>query len=228
MTDLNCKNCGMEIMPGTRFCRQCGQPAPDTSTTSVTEGTTRVLHSFADDETPTRHFYSTPAGGPPVQVDASAQARSLAAEAPAPKRKSKFKIISVVSVLLVMMIVIPLGVVALRWNSAGRTVRSGAPSIGIPPVPAAPNIPGVPTIGDDLRYPGATTIMDIRKANRQVIQLSTSDSLDKVVNWYEAKINPKERVRIGGAQAVLKSDQYSVVINGNGSQTQILIGPNNR
>ena len=59
-SELNCRNCGASLVPGTRFCRQCGHPSANIDPASVTEGTTRIL------ETPERPVASEPAYVPPV------------------------------------------------------------------------------------------------------------------------------------------------------------------
>src|SRR3954451_4007789 len=59
-SELNCRNCGASLVPGARFCRQCGHPSANFDPGSVIEGTTRIL------ETPERPMASEPAYVPPV------------------------------------------------------------------------------------------------------------------------------------------------------------------
>jgi hypothetical protein len=57
----------------------------------------------------------------------------------------------------------------------------------------------------------------------KVVQLSTPDAADKVIDWYVKKINPKEHVRMPGGNAVITGDGIAVVITNAGSETSILL-----
>ncbi len=58
-----------------------------------------------------------------------------------------------------------------------------------------------------------------------VLQLRTSDSLDKVVDWYIEKLKPTKVVRMKERtpQVILEADETNVVINENGDGTTIML-----
>jgi hypothetical protein len=56
----------------------------------------------------------------------------------------------------------------------------------------------------------------------KVLQLSTPDPTDKVIDWYLEKINPKRQVRTLG-NAVITGDGVAVVITNEGSGTGIIL-----
>ncbi|HVG38282.1 MAG TPA: hypothetical protein VM870_03275, partial [Pyrinomonadaceae bacterium] len=81
----------------------------------------------------------------------------------------------------------------------------------------------------ELIYPGAKTEIDIRNNDDgQVLQLTTGDSFAKVVNWYETKMKPEERVIMPDQQAILKSRDYQVIIRPDGQETKILLTQGDR
>lgn len=60
-----------------------------------------------------------------------------------------------------------------------------------------------------------------------VLQLRTSDSLDKVINWYTEKLRPTEIVRQKNAPVILRTDQTTAVIKEEGSETSVLLHQGN-
>ena len=77
--------------------------------------------------------------------------------------------------------------------------------------------------GKSLVYPGAQTILDVTsEEGTGVLQLKTTDGIDKVADWYEAKLKPTKTVRVGPT-VVMKSDNVTATIVSDGSNTNILI-----
>ena len=66
-------------------------------------------------------------------------------------------------------------------------------------------------------------ITDVSEGN--VLQLQTSDSLEKVVNWYTGKLHPKNVMKAPGPppSVILVADEMQAVINSTGNKTSILL-----
>src|SRR2546423_7745452 len=91
MSSLACTRCGTEIIPGTRFCRQCGQPAPDAA--NVSEASTRILGAQERPAAaPTDRFTPLPTGPAyisPADAGAPQFTPSQSLQAPPKKRRGK-------------------------------------------------------------------------------------------------------------------------------------------
>src|SRR5256885_5015678 len=59
---LSCMNCGAELLPEARFCRQCGQRSMHVAPGSVADATTRILKT-PDAQAAFEQQYNPPAGG---------------------------------------------------------------------------------------------------------------------------------------------------------------------
>jgi hypothetical protein len=81
--------------------------------------------------------------------------------------------------------------------------------------------PSVPT--SELIYPGAETVMDMRNERDNLLQLRTTDTPDKVVDWYTDKLKATEIIKTPRAGAVLRTGATNVIISPRGSATDIII-----
>ncbi|MGA9996120.1 MAG: hypothetical protein WBP93_11945, partial [Pyrinomonadaceae bacterium] len=78
----------------------------------------------------------------------------------------------------------------------------------------------------ELIYPGAQITMEVTDASEgDVLQLQTSDSLDKVASWYAEKLKPTKTVRVPFPVkvVVLEADEMKAVITAKGDGTSILL-----
>jgi hypothetical protein len=98
----------------------------------------------------------------------------------------------------------------------------------LPPPPAVP--PGAPQAGKinpALLYPGAQKTMELTSAAEgNMIQLQTTDSFDKVVDWYTAKLKPTSVVKQENEQSrsvVLATEEMAAIINANGAGATIML-----
>jgi hypothetical protein len=72
-------------------------------------------------------------------------------------------------------------------------------------------------------YPGATVTMDVvGGAEGKVTQLQTSDSFNKVVDWYVEKLQPKHQVSIPGGK-IMESENFVALITSSGNETSIML-----
>ena len=56
-----------------------------------------------------------------------------------------------------------------------------------------------------------------------VLQLQTSDSFDKVVNWYTEKLKPTKVVRIPDSNVILEAGEMKAIINAEDGKTIIML-----
>jgi hypothetical protein len=241
MSSVPCTNCGAEISPGTKFCRRCGQPSLDTA--SVSEATTRVFEATAERKAaateswnaqPTGPAYLSPnsraaAPTPPLQ---DATTKSLE-----PTRDQKHQIwlaVSIMSVILAVFVAVAIGTM-IKVRKAATTQTPPVvvlPETGLPapppPPPGLPPIEQAPAAGtsvatSELMYPGAETVMDMKSSRDNFLELRSNDPLNKVVDWYMAKLKPSEVLRSGGTEAILRVGRTSVIISTRGNATDILV-----
>jgi len=75
-----------------------------------------------------------------------------------------------------------------------------------------------------LMYPGAQTVVDMTNTDgSRAIQLQTTDSLDKVENWYQKNLTLTKTMRLTSASYVMKNDKVTVTLASEANKTNILI-----
>ena len=74
-----------------------------------------------------------------------------------------------------------------------------------------------------LIYPGSKTIVDVSSSDGRAIQLQTGDSLEQVIAWYEKSIKPTKTMRLTSTSVVLKNENVTTTLAGEGGKTNILI-----
>src|SRR5262249_23128067 len=73
-------------------------------------------------------------------------------------------------------------------------------------------------------YPGSSKTMDVTSHGKGVMQLTTNDPVDKVRDWYRARLRPSTTVDIpftGGT--IMKGKDAKAIITSNGSGTVIVL-----
>jgi hypothetical protein len=138
-----------------------------------------------------------------------------------------------VALVLLMVSLFVLGIVKLNNNSRATTQppaipqppTTTVPDVPAPPPPPPPGTDGSSSINRALIYPGAETIMDMRRAGgANFLQLRTNDSYQKVLDWYIARLKPDNIIKSPpGQSAVLKTDKLIVIINSGGEGTMIML-----
>jgi hypothetical protein len=74
-----------------------------------------------------------------------------------------------------------------------------------------------------LTYPGARTVLDVTSGSGAgVLQLQTSDDIDKVANWYLEHLKPTKSVRVG-SMVVLKTSNVTLTLVSDSGSTNIMI-----
>lgn len=240
MSSVPCTSCGAEILPGTKFCRRCGQPSLDTA--SVSEAATRVFEATQErraqptenwNAQPTGPAYLSPSGvGAPSRPPApDAATTGLATKGG--HRKQVWIAVSIVALLILMFAAAAVGTMikVVRTAATRQTppvvVR---PETGIPPPPPAPPAPpaeppaaGTTVPTSELMYPGAETVVDMKSSRDNFLQLRTADPISKVVDWYTTRLKPSEVMKSGSTEAILRTGRTSVIITTRGRATDILI-----
>lgn len=227
-----CTACGAEIPPEARFCRRCGQASTRLKHGSVTEGTTRILETPEQNKVFGQDFYEQHGNlaqqTNPIPAEGNQTVRNLTTET----KKQNWSSLSIVLIASLALVVIVLGFALWNRNAppTPRTVviRGGNPPVNLPTPPPPPPPPQVIIQGSgifhDFVYPGAQVTMEVSDPNEgNVLQLRTSDSMERVVNWYTEKLKPTQVVRANGSHVVLKASQLTAVINAEGSQTMVLL-----
>lgn len=241
MSSVPCTNCGAEISPGTKFCRRCGQPSLDTA--SVSEAATRVFEATAErraqpteswNAQPTGAAYLSPSPGSnapsrPPALDATTKSLETSGN----HKQKIWLAASVIALIIALFVAVAIGVMLSVRNAATTQTPPVVvrPETGLPPQPPAPPAPpfaeppaaGATVPTSELMYPGAETVMDMKSSRDNFLELRTNDPVNKVVDWYTAKLKSAEVLRSGGTEAILRTGRTSVIISTRGNATDILI-----
>lgn len=222
-----CMQCGSPTRAGAKFCHQCGTPiatsslpptmpfpAPPTASETrpqAFESASRTAAATEAMPTPTAYMSQMPQTyQPPMPM-------------PQPPQKSRggFKI-----VMITLAIIFALGIASVI--GAAFFIRSKVEQ-------ARRNFPSLPTISDapdsvpDDRlgapmYPGAKRTKTVSggfgKFNGAVVEFTTSDSVDKVADFYREYFQGKEQYQV---REVSSDDEPSVVFTvGNNTGTRVI------
>jgi zinc-ribbon domain len=233
MSNATCPNCGAALIAGAKFCRQCGRLVGVANADGVTEATTRTLHAPTDYAAPPTDFFpsqpTSPAYISPKETPPPPAYDTKNLKAGGPKQ-SIWLMSAIASVLIVAGIA--LGIILFIRSFTSATRPSGAeskpPTVSVPGIPPPPQPPSVRTqtnsISHEFVYPGAEITMEMKNAEGgSILQLRTTDSYEKVLDWYVAKLKPQNTIISPGPSAVLKSDKLMAVINGAGGETHIML-----
>ncbi len=97
------------------------------------------------------------------------------------------------------------------------------PGIEAPRAPEAPSAPGSIAGDSALVYPNAQIRVNINRAGKGlVLQMSTTDNLDAVADWYMSKLKPTSVVR-EQSNVVLDAGRVKAVITAAGDKTEIVL-----
>lgn len=236
-----CANCGAEIPVEARFCRSCGQPSARFKQESVTEGTTRLLETQERPQPPPPAYevYERPGELAQATTRLPPQTNPTSHTLEPTRKPTNWVLISAIIVAALALIATGL-IIGLRSRTATPTppiVKPGAPPVPPavpPPAPPPPPTTGVTeggTINPSLIYPGAKTLMQVTGgSDGNVIQLQTSDSFDKVVDWYKDKLKPEQIIQsndqntgMPGRSVILPGKEVTAIINSQGDVTNVML-----
>lgn len=226
-----CTNCGADIPIEARFCRACGQRLTRLDANSVTEGTTRLLETPERPASFDQHVYEQPGSLAQPTTRIPAQANETSRSLELSRKSPQWVLIGsiVIAVLALTALFITL------WNRSSTTPTVSPPAVTRPELPTIPPPPPpVPPPGNTqgtginrtFIYPGAKTTMEVTSADEgNALQLQTSDSFDKVVDWYTEKLKPTKVVRIKDptSNVILEAGELKAIINANGNGTTIML-----
>jgi hypothetical protein len=74
-----------------------------------------------------------------------------------------------------------------------------------------------------LIYPGSRSVVDIGDSGGAVLQLETTDALDKVQAWYESNLKPTKTLRVNSSSIILKREKVTVTLGFESNLTSIVI-----
>ena len=66
-------------------------------------------------------------------------------------------------------------------------------------------------------------MVDLNNSGGRALQLQTEDSLDRVVEWYDATIKPTKTMRLTPTNVILKNQKVTVTVASDAGKTNILI-----
>jgi hypothetical protein len=93
----------------------------------------------------------------------------------------------------------------------------------VPDVPASPPAaPPAGVVGNEFIYPGAKVNLQANNADGITLELQTTDSVDKVVAWYTAKLKPTKTFNPAGVVSIMEGKNGKVVITGDEEGTSII------
>lgn len=76
---------------------------------------------------------------------------------------------------------------------------------------------------ESVLYPGSKKTMDIGAGAGRAVTLETSDSFDKVRQWYQTTLKPEKTVQLTERSVVMKGDMTTVTIIGDNTRTTVLL-----
>jgi hypothetical protein len=196
MSQAICTKCGAGLIPGTSFCRECGQPT--TESPSSSEQVTAIFGQSQDAAT-TKRLDPRPTT-PGHEVNSGSLGATSASMTISERSRPNFVTIGIV---LSLLIVVAVGVI---WS-----LRAGSRSAG--------NV----QINRALIYPGARTVVDMGDSGGAVLQLETTDALDKVQAWYESNLKPTKTLRVNTNSTILKREKVTVTLVSEDNLTSIVI-----
>jgi hypothetical protein len=221
-----------------KFCRQCGNRL------DPSELTTRTLDAPAAEPQPYDHptrpanaGITLPTYAPPSMMQAQPHAPIIGN---APPANNKTALLIFLALGLTVLIALGVAAFVLLGKFTGGPPPTPPPSGSsqkAPPPPGNPGIipppppppPGQPVPGQvktsldpSFIYPGAEVTMDVGGTEGHVTQLQTNDAFDKVVDWYVAKLQPKNQVSIPGGK-IIESENFVALITSSGNATSIML-----
>src|SRR4030095_14589273 len=190
-----CSTCGTPLLPGTSFCRQCGSAISSDKGVDSSELPTSV---FPTADATTQRLDPRPTSERHVPVNVHADSLDHAVSASGRRRVGSVMALIIVGLVIAALI----GAVAISRS------RSHSASVAT----------------ESISYPGAKTVLDItNEGGGRAVHLQTTDSLDKVMDWYAKNLRPDKTLRITSSSAVLKNDKTIVTIASEAGTTNIVI-----
>jgi len=190
-----CQNCGAELVPQTSFCRQCGVAIAPGDALASNERTTALFGEA--DAVATQRLDPRQTTPPRSGLNVSPSPVSPAAVKPA----NKSVLIGIVLLLVLAGIVSTVAVVKNRSRSRSHAASS-----------------------EGLIYPSARKTMDVvADGGGRAVTLETSESFEKVDEWYRATLKPEKVVHLTAGSVVMKNEKITATIIGDNDKTLILL-----
>ena len=186
-------------MPDAKFCRRCGAlvtAAAAAAALNSSELPTALLDQRSAPTTQNLSPRVTSPETPKHVMDPSADVGDPSRPA---KRKRNIMIGSVVVALLLLCGLIA-SIAYVKTKSDNAAVNDAA-----------------------LVYPGSQTVVDFSSGDGRTLHLQTTDSLEKVVAWYEKSIKPTKTMRLTSTSVVLKKENLTTTVASEAGKTNILI-----
>jgi hypothetical protein len=191
-----CTECGAELISGASYCRQCGQPALDSPSSS--EQITAILSQDQGAATTKRLDPRPTTPG----YDPGSDSLIPTATSPDKSGYSWPKLVTA-GILVLLLVAVSVGVI---WS-----LRAGSRTAD------------AIQINKSLIYPGSRTIVDMSDSGGAVLQLETPDALENVRAWYEANLKPTKTLRVTSTSVIQKKENVTVTLVSDDKLTSIVI-----
>jgi hypothetical protein len=214
-----------------RFCRKCGHPSGMfEAQTQKFDAPPQSVQTSPTNFAPTGAAYMPP--GPMSAPGAITQGIK-----PSSTRPLLILLAVVMGVLLMVGGLFFLYQVVYRGSAGADQPSAGQAPPMVPPAgrPGRPEIPAPPAPPESgsgetdgplqaYIYPGSVKTMDFSGHGKGVIQLTTRDPVDKVTDWYRAKLKPSKIAQIPfGAATVMEGKDVKAIITGSGNGTMVML-----
>lgn len=195
MNQSRCSQCGAELPHEARFCRQCGIPVSVADEIDSSEMPTAVLSDKINSHA-TQRLEPRPTSAERRSFTIAEKATTIQ---PSKPRRRWVPATVVFGLVLLVIIGIVSSVAYVRIRNHNSTTDNA------------------------LVYPAAKIIADLKTPSDRALQLQTEDSLDRVVEWYDATIKPTKTMRLTPTNVVLKNQKVTVTVASDAGKTNILI-----
>ena len=78
-------------------------------------------------------------------------------------------------------------------------------------------------VSQQYTYPGAHTVLNVGDGGGGVLQMETTDTIDKVSAWYTSTLKPTKTIQVTAATVIMKSDKITVTMAATDQGTSIVI-----
>ena len=197
MSQSRCPECDAELLLEARFCRQCGAAVSVSNELDKSEMPTKVLRDKIERPNTQRLDPRATSPGHP-RFSVAEKAETIEASRP---RRRWVPATVIFAIVLLAVIGILSAVAYVKIRNHNSTTESAA-----------------------LIYPGAKTITDMaNERGGRAIHLQTSDSLERVADWYEETLKPSKVMRLTPTNIVMKNRDVTATIAADAGTVNILI-----
>jgi hypothetical protein len=230
MQEVTCSKCGASAVLSAKFCRQCGNPLDGSELTTQSLDASQPRF-----DNPTRPANSGVTAPTYMQVNVPPHTAAPIYGAPPSSGTNKTALFLIIGAIVTVLL--GLGIIAgvVLFRSAHPPTELPPPPLagprhgGPPPPPPPPGGPQPPPPAESsagfpfnasLRYPGARLISSSTDTDSSNAELTTSDPINKVAEWFRKRMNVTDEDSDEG-MVTLTSDEVEVTLEEDNGGTRI-------